>query len=218
MAAGRRIDACQLTRELLDGRRRTSGGLMKLLRRGVSADSPQQRVQFQTQAAQGTWIGRSLAPLNIKKARICGLSGRLRDACPASCGWLVGPAGVPGINENKALACQTRQSRCAVPQGFFGRVSNLTVNDSGSLWSSASHLMVSDVDTILRAFVARARIAQGMAFCAQELLRFGSVISVSPTGPTRPQQRLPVAWSNLRPRSLSLGHDERPLSELGGEL
>jgi hypothetical protein len=40
----------QLTRELLDGRRGVSGGLMELLRRGIP-DWQQQRAYFRTQAA-----------------------------------------------------------------------------------------------------------------------------------------------------------------------
>jgi hypothetical protein len=38
----------QLTRELLDGRRGVSGGLMELLRRGIPADCQQQRAYFRT--------------------------------------------------------------------------------------------------------------------------------------------------------------------------
>jgi hypothetical protein len=34
----------QLTRELLDGRRRVTGGVLELLRRGIPADWQQQRV------------------------------------------------------------------------------------------------------------------------------------------------------------------------------
>ena len=40
----------QITRELLDGRRQVSGGLINLLRRGIPADWQQQRVLFQTQS------------------------------------------------------------------------------------------------------------------------------------------------------------------------
>ena len=39
------------TRELLDGRRQVSGGLIELLRRGIPHDWQQQRVLFQTQSA-----------------------------------------------------------------------------------------------------------------------------------------------------------------------
>jgi site-specific DNA recombinase len=41
----------QLTRELLDGRRRVHGGLMELLRRGIPLDWQQQRVYFAKQSA-----------------------------------------------------------------------------------------------------------------------------------------------------------------------
>jgi DNA invertase Pin-like site-specific DNA recombinase len=40
----------QITRELLDGRRQVSGGLIELLRRGIPADWQQQRMLFQTQS------------------------------------------------------------------------------------------------------------------------------------------------------------------------